>query len=796
MARYLTPAKIGLLALIELYTEESVPSEAVLPVLTFITSHILHDSSALGSREARWSKAERTVSLVISIGDFEKLLSGFPVVTGMPGRKLWDLFLAKLWDVDSLDAMHAFFETVPAMLAKAKGEGRSGEEDEDEEDEEKEDEDQPSTKKIKLARNSPFGAFVRRCRLEFQRLAFHVCTELWKDFVRYRQTTAAYLRRKNPSLGRLGFDKVLLLGGQDDWDPDGIAALAAVAYGDMLDGDESGTVAVSTDDIEGLVEFQIGRMQKYGNRVPVEIRLQFEDLLRDSSLVPSVRHYLSFLDAWRAGDYTTAFDDLHRYFDYTMQYRDRLFYQYALMNLAVLQADFGCYRDAVSAMLETVSTARENRDMTCLNFALNWLFHFGRAHPKLVHDLESHSMLGAGKESLAFLRVKAKESGMWTLWSSVLLAESKMALVNGDSVATSVEHMVRSSQVIVDKRLKNMFGSQLSLQAALWNRLGLGRLSACASETFLRCHARNSVFEDELKHTCRLAFALAQRGKYDEALRRLDALDDDDSLRWSWKPSQYWLKYRAVIKLKRDLHHGNLDAARRLLDQLLQSKADDLEPDMAFTVDSLHVDYLSRRGDIRAALAEVDSLMSRQRSEGRDVAEAVKLLLARVSLLDRCGRPLRALSAAVRATDMAWRARLLPCLWEAVGALSSMLVSLAEFAAAVNLLTAVIPRSLECEADAPTARLYSILADAHMGLAGAAEARSSRRTELLTRALRAVQKALDHYSAVEDVERQCEAMAKKAMIMKLTGEAALAADYAAAYVELRKRAEALSLDGA
>ena len=95
---------------------------------------------------------------------------------------------------------------------------------------------------------------------------------------------------------------------------------------------------------------------------------------------------ISFLDAWRAGDYPNSFDNLHRYFDYTMQNRDRLFYQYALMNLAVLQADFGCLDEAVAAMLETVSTARENKDLACLNFALNWLYHFGKAHPNIRRD--------------------------------------------------------------------------------------------------------------------------------------------------------------------------------------------------------------------------------------------------------------------------------------------------------------------------------------------------------------------------------------------------------------------------
>ncbi|KAF7548347.1 hypothetical protein G7Z17_g7130 [Cylindrodendrum hubeiense] len=785
MARYLNPAKIGLLVLAELYAEGAVPSDAVLPVLSFITSHLMDHapSKATADQAARWNRAERTVSLVIAIKDFEKLLGSYPFLMGMPGRKLWDQFLGKLWSINSLDALHEFFETLPGMLSKSREERRRladlGEPEEEE--------------GIKLSPNSPLGTFVRRARLEYQRLRFHDCTELWKNFVRYRQPTAHYLKRKIPGFGRLSFDNVLLLGEQEDWDHKGVMDLASVAYGDMLTGDQSSTLAVSTDDIETLLEFQIEQMQKYGNRIPLEIRHQFHDLLNDSFLVPSLTHYLSFLDSWRAGDYPTAFDFLHRYFDYTMQNRDRLFYQYALMNLAVLQADFGCHKEAVAAMLETVSTARENRDMTCLNFALNWLFHFGRAHPDLVRDLETNSMLGTGKESLAFLRVKAKETGMWTLWSSVLLSEAKLGLVNGDSVATALEFMVRSSQIIVERNMKNMFGSQLSLSAALWDRLGLSSLSFMTSEVFLRCHARHSIFDDELKLTCRIALLLAARGKYDEALAKLEALEEN-SLR-SWKPSQYWHKYRGVIKLKRDLHHNNLEGAEQLLSQIMQSKMDDLEPDMAFLVDTLHIDCLTRRGDFQAAFAKVDNLMSRLGDEKKDVALRVKLLLLKASLLDRCGRTQRGFTIAMRATSISWRARLIPSLWHSTGAVANILVSLAEFEAASELLTAVIPRSLECDAAGLTAQLYSYLADANMGMAGKHDAKSNKRKEYMTKALAAVQKSFDHYSSVEDINQQCQMMAKKAMIMKLSGDMVLAADYAAAYVELRKSAELLSLGG-
>uniref|UniRef100_L2GGC7 Anaphase-promoting complex subunit 5 n=1 Tax=Colletotrichum fructicola (strain Nara gc5) TaxID=1213859 RepID=L2GGC7_COLFN len=768
MARYLTPAKIGLLALVELYTDEHVPSTAIIPVLSFITSRLLDpDPQSLttaASIENRWQKAESTVSLVIGIKDFEKLLSAHSVVVGLPGRKLWDTFLAKLWDINSLDALHEFFGRQSKCLVKTKEELRRLGIEGDAAAQE-----QLKRAGITLSRNSPLGQFVRRSQLEFSRLRFHDVTQLWTDFVQYRQPTAGYLRRRNPSFGRLSFDNVLMTGDQADWDPEGVAALTSVVYGDMVSSGTPSAVPVSTDDIELLLEFQIDQMQKFGTRIPLELRNQFHDLLGDSFLVPSLRHYLSFLDAWKSGDYPTAFDFLHQYFDYTMQNRDRAFYQYALMNLAVLQADFGCYKEAVAAMLETVSTARENRDMSCLNFALSWLFHFGMAHPDLVKDLEADSLLGTAKESLAYLRVKAKETGMWMLWASVLLSEAKLGLANGESVATSIELMVRSSHLVVERNMKSMFGGQLSIMIALWDRIGLASLSAMSCEIFLRCHARHSTFEDELKITARLAQQLVARGKFDEALQKMETLDEN-SLR-AWKPNQYWFKYRGIIKLRRDLHHNNLDGAEQLLAQLLQSKKDDLEVDMAFVIDFLHVDCLIRRGNLPEAFSKVESMLASLRDDKRDIQLRVRLMLLKVHLYDK----------------------LVASLWQAIGAIANILTSLEEFEASIQLLNAILPRSLECDSAALAGQLYSFLADANMGMAGKMAPQSAKRREYLTRATGAIQKAFDYYSSIEDITRQCEMMAKKATIMKVAGDKVLAADYAAAYVALRKSAASLSV---
>lgn len=456
------------------------------------------------------------------------------------------------------------------------------------------------------------------------------------------------------------------------------------------------------------------------------------------------------------------------------------------MNLAVLQADFGCFDEAVAAMLETVSTARENKDMACLNFALNWLYHFGKAHPDTIKGTDSTNMLGVEREGLAYMRVKAKETGMWTLWGSSLLSEAKLGMSNGESIATAFENMLKSSQLIVDKNMKTMMGPQLAMFSSMWSRLGVSHLSRQYCQIFLSCHARYTLFDDTLRFTCRLAHLLTEKGCYDEAIEMLNSLDEN-SLR-SWKANQYWLRYRGVIRLKRDLRRDNLDGADQLLSQLLQFTGTDIDSDLAFEINILHIEYLIRRTDYGAAMTKIEQMASGMRQDGDDLNLQVKLLTMKALLQDKCGRPQKGFSVAVRAASIAWRARLIPALWAAMGAIANILTSLSEFNASSQILIAIIPRALEYENYSLNAQLYSFLADSFMGMAGQAGAGSIKRKENLTRCLEYIDRAFSEYSSIEDIKGQCEMMAKKATIMRVVGEKVLANDYAGAYLDLKKEA--------
>lgn len=475
-----------------------------------------------------------------------------------------------------------------------------------------------------------------------------------------------------------------------------------------------------------------------------------------------------------------------------MQHSDREHYHYALLNLAVLYADFGCHKDAVSTLLETIATARDKRDPSCLNFALNFFYNFGLQHPHLVANLESNTMSATGRETLAFLRVKARETGMWSTWSHALLGEAKQGLVSGDSVATALENMTRSSHLLIERGLTNMIGTQFNLNIAVWDRAGVAFMSTMLCEVFLRCHASNSMLDDSLRITCRLASLQAQKGKYNDAMELLENMDDN-SLR-TWKANKYWQKLRALIKLRRDLHRDDLDGAEYLLSQIVQSKPDDLESDLVFVVESLQYELLTRRGDLQAASAMVERLIADTSEQNKDVAIRARLLLMKAQLFEKAGRPQRGFSIAMRAANLAWKVRLMNLLWQSIGVVSNILISLEEFEAAEKLLLVVIPRCLECEGRYMIANLYSSLADAYVGTAGKLgpgqvhDAHSRGRLEYLTKAIGTLRRACADYAAVQDVQKQMEVTAKIATIMRLRGDFKLADDQAAKYLELRAQA--------
>jgi len=175
-----------------------------------------------------------------------------------------------------------------------------------------------------------------------------------------------------------------------------------------------------------------------------------------------------------------------------MHNKDRSHYQYALLNMAILQADFGCFDEAIAAMNETIAMARENKDMDCLNFSLSWLYHFRTAYIGGRKASVGGLMVGSDQQNLKFLKAEAKDRKMWNILSSTLLNEAKLCLsrvpsqpyhstrlvlltinTQGLSTREAFEHVYESSHLNVQHNIISVEIPQLLVRSSMFGRLGV-----------------------------------------------------------------------------------------------------------------------------------------------------------------------------------------------------------------------------------------------------------------------------------------------------------------------------------
>lgn len=245
MSRHLTPSKIGLLALIRLYSDGVVPSSATIPILSFLVSYLLPVHSQTSQEIDSVSQDGFTVSI-------QKLQSvTIPHASAIPGRTVWDLLLKLLWAIDSLDALHVFFNELPLLLEKPL-DGSPAVPD---------DSKHLQQKRMLFSRNSPLGAFIRRSQLEFTRLQFHDGNNLWRSLIIYRAPTLAIWKRRNPAGGPRSYDSNLQV---ESFDRNG--TLSNLVYGNFPQSNVKNDMLrhgnTSTDDMEKLLDYQVSRMQR------------------------------------------------------------------------------------------------------------------------------------------------------------------------------------------------------------------------------------------------------------------------------------------------------------------------------------------------------------------------------------------------------------------------------------------------------------------------------------------------------------------------------------------------------
>lgn len=102
-------------------------------------------------------------------------------------------------------------------------------------------------------------------------------------------------------------------------------------------------------------------------------------------------------------------------------------YPYACLQMAMLQSDFGCFEEALPAINEAITAAREAKDYKCLAYCLAYLYTLNLQNSTEETRQLTRNMLGSDDAGLAYLRQQAKENRMYKLESSMLLCQAQAA---------------------------------------------------------------------------------------------------------------------------------------------------------------------------------------------------------------------------------------------------------------------------------------------------------------------------------------------------------------------------------
>lgn len=322
MARYLTPAKICTLFVVESYLHLRKDPDVDAKLLDLITKHLVDGSTA----EANSVPSGKLVlGPPADASKFAAPLASIP--SNIPGRTYYDIFVQTAWMVADLDQLHQLFDRVYAILTP----------------------ENPEDRKVTPA--SPIGHFIRRCNVEWTRLRFSDSLALLNAYKTYIAPTWDSWARTQPEAARAYASNE----NTEDSVP-GAKSTASSAAAPL----------VSNDEIDVALSISIQSLQKRGARVPIELKGKLRLWLsqRQGSDTLNLHHFMDFFEAWRAGQYTLALEELHRYFDYSIAVKGaaadgvKTYYQIALLHLSVLHADFERWEESLSAMEECIATGK------------------------------------------------------------------------------------------------------------------------------------------------------------------------------------------------------------------------------------------------------------------------------------------------------------------------------------------------------------------------------------------------------------------------------------------------------
>lgn len=408
-----------------------------------------------------------------------------------------------------------------------------------------------------LTRSSFLGRFVHNMLLSFKYLEFEKSILIWKAFEQYRRDSKYPELHNNVAMPIEG------------------SIYLALSSSNLQ---TTAVMVIPQADLSNLIEHQINLIEAFGTPTPPEI-LSYLDLLTkiEPGALPS-GHYIKYLECLRNNDYEGSLDNLHRFFDYMMSSRHRPIYHYALLSLATLYATFGANQQAINAIGEAITVARENKDLTCLNYLLTWVYNFAKDHPQLK--------LFIGKEYsdkhkiLNFLRLRTKESKDTKLQSLFYQFRAVQELDDQGQLAKIFEDFTLSSYFSLYYDEENditpmdyaIFAKNCRLTSSLWSKLGIMPLLEIYLDIGLdTCRHQPNIYE-EVEISIKKAYIYSYKDDYDSAFEIFDKLES--SVLENAPLFKIWESRRLALTVRMHLKEGKNHLASAILSKLTaQSEA-------------------------------------------------------------------------------------------------------------------------------------------------------------------------------------------------------------------------------
>ncbi|KAK9459947.1 anaphase-promoting complex subunit 5-domain-containing protein [Lipomyces oligophaga] len=572
-------------------------------------------------------------------------------MAGLRSSDYTDLYLSFIVHIFHIDNLHSYFENMEAEFYGVEEEG-----------------DEPL-----LDSDSLVGKFIRFCYIEFARLSQFERDQLWNGFKHFREPALPDI------LSHFEFSMVH----SQIEHPTG----EAIKY-------------LSMEDFHRLIDSQVKLMQKTGTCMSGEVVKVLNEMAAIAPSMPATYYYVVFLHAWRSGDYNVAIANLYHYFDLLRATEDhpKYFFQYALLNLAVVQADFQCISEANSAIRECIQAAREANDQQCLKFATAWYLRF-----KLLHRDRYSTDMDSEHTTFRFLKSRVKDSSPSLLSTSYVIHANSMAY-HGEPLIDLLECLCQTMHVIsVDHNLDG-FGTAMNLKSAAFHQMGVGFLRDVYDSAAHSVVLEHEVNEEALRSEIRSAYSIGMNGEYERAFEilatcYLNAVRSRNSF-------NYYRVYNFLLSLNRAMRGERYAVADYLYDELLKLTGNGGDSELRVEVQMTMVKYWIMKNDFeRAEFYILEAINDSNFYDGDHGSIAVYYNM----YLDLCrlsGRPFAGFESTLHLAAMSLRAKRLHAMITVVFTIVEQRLQTRDYGLILSLYDRLMPVLLATEHTENIARAY------------------------------------------------------------------------------------------